>query len=433
MTKWIYRAVGTVGVAAGGALLLAGGAAQADAINSPANDLRGSLDGFFTPMGDVQSAAPADVAPGQHLGFLGAVPSDPAAGVDPAALEAGPAPAPISADSLTLLGFGGKKLGVNTVGDTVNSVGPLANNPTGSLGAGDLGADQLVNGQAQTGSALPVVGGSPLGESPLGALGSDPLGVGGSAGGVLDEDQLTGALGDSTDQTGRTLSDDNLNTIGSDSQMRTLGSTVDADQLSGFGPGALGGAGLDSIGRGGGLPDLGGGALGGGPLGELASDPLGAVGKHAAPEPNDFGVADLRGGDLGGLDGFGQGLVPPLIGEAMEAEMPPGFLGGVTEADDSVVGLPMVGNLPLSGVDTKNSPISDLQLLNSLGSFGGGAPAGGGGAQQPAAPAQAPAPARTQPAPSPTADDGGNTQRSHRQWSRSSSERPVDSEDADFR
>ncbi|MEV4536959.1 hypothetical protein AB0J82_24590 [Asanoa sp. NPDC049518] len=423
MTKWIYRAVGTVGVAAGGALLLAGGAAQADPMNSPVNDLRGSLDGFLTPMGDLQSAAPVDAAPGQHLGFLGAVPANPAAGVDPAALEAGPAPAPISADSLTLLGFGDKKLGVDTVGDTVSSVGPLADNPTGVLGD-----DQLLKGQATTGSALPVVGGSPLGESPLGALGNDPLGLGGSARG------LTGALEDGVDQTGRTLSDDNLNTIGSDSQMRTLGSTVDADQLGGFGGGtfdSLGG--LDSLGRGGGLPDLGGaggvGGLGGGALDELASDPLGAVGKHAAPDPGDFGVADLRGGDL---DGIG-GLVPPLIGEALEAEMPPGFLGGLTEADDSVVGLPVVGNLPLSGVDTKDSPLGDLQLLNSLGSFGGGAAPAVGTAAPAPKPAQAPAPARTQPAPSPTADDGGNTQRTHRQWSRSSSERPVDGEDADFR
>jgi hypothetical protein len=397
MTKWIYRAVGTVGVAAGGALLLAGGAAQADPINAPVNDLRGSLDGFLTPMGDHQGGGLADdLAPGQHLGFLGAVPLDPAAGVDPAALEAGPAPTAGQlggGDNLTLVGLGDKQVDMDTVGQALDSVGKLADDPpAGSL----LSSSPPQPGkQGQQSSAPPL-------------LGDDLLGLsGGSGGGVLKEDQLTGALGD-----------DNLNTIGSDSQMRTLGSTVGADQLGGFDTGAL-----DSLSRDSGLGDLG--RSGGLPLGELTNDPLGAVGKHAAPDPNDFSIADLRGGEL---DGLGQTLVPPLIGDALEAEMPPGFLGGLTEADgDSMVGLPLVGQLPLSALSTKG----ELPLLGGLGPAGGGsAPAGGTSA---AAPAPAPAAARQQPAPSPTADDSGNNQRSHRQWSRSSSERPVDGEDADFR
>lgn len=395
MTKWIYRAVGTVGVAAGGALLLAGGAAQADAINAPVNDLRGSLDGFLTPMGDHQGVGAADdLAPGQHLGFLGAVPLDPAAGVDPAALEAGPAPTAGQlggGDNLTLVGLGDKQIDMNTVGQALDTVGKLADDPPpGSL---------LSSSPAQ-----PAKQGQQSSAAPL--LGDDLLGLGGgSGGGVLKEDQLSGALGD-----------DNLNTIGSDSQMRTLGSTVGADQLGGFDTGAL-----DSLSRGSGLGDLG--RTGGLPLSELTSDPLDAVGKHAAPDPNDFGIADLRGGEL---DGLSQSLVPPLIGEALEAEMPPGFLGGITEADgDSMVGLPLVGQLPLSAIDTSG----DLPLLGGLG----GAPSGGTTAAAPApAPALAPAQARQQPAPTPVADDSGK-QRSHRQWSRSSSERPVDGEDAGFR
>ncbi|MEV1285941.1 hypothetical protein [Micromonospora sp. NPDC049679] len=54
MTNWLHRAVGTIGVA-GGFLLLAGGAAQAqDAHPLPVSDpqeLRGTLDDFLTPTG----------------------------------------------------------------------------------------------------------------------------------------------------------------------------------------------------------------------------------------------------------------------------------------------------------------------------------------------------------------------------------------------
>lgn len=108
MTKWFYRAVGTVGVA-GGFLLLAGGVAQADdADTTPVNDLRGSLDGFFTPMGPSSLAGGADPAaplngvanlslggkpvnPTDALGVLGALPLDPTATLDPAGLGAAPA------------------------------------------------------------------------------------------------------------------------------------------------------------------------------------------------------------------------------------------------------------------------------------------------------------------------------------------------------
>lgn len=100
MTKWFYRAVGTVGVA-GGFLLLAGGAAQAD--DAPVNDLRGSLDGFFQPMGPsglagggASPAAPLNGLANLSLGgqavnpvdTLGALPLDPTATVDPAKLGA---------------------------------------------------------------------------------------------------------------------------------------------------------------------------------------------------------------------------------------------------------------------------------------------------------------------------------------------------------
>ena len=108
MTKWFYRAVGTVGVA-GGFLLLAGGVAQADdADTTPVNDLRGSLDGFFTPIGPSSLAGGADPAaplngvanlslggkpvnPTDALGVLGALPLDPTATLDPAGLGAAPA------------------------------------------------------------------------------------------------------------------------------------------------------------------------------------------------------------------------------------------------------------------------------------------------------------------------------------------------------
>ncbi|GAA1880504.1 hypothetical protein [Asanoa iriomotensis] len=405
MTKWIYRAVGTVGVAAGGVLLLAGGAAQADGIDAPVNDLRGSLDGFFTPLGDhdVVGATP-DLTPGQHLGFLAAVPASPTAGVDPAALEAGPAPTQLNSDDLSLLGVGDKKVTARSLTDALNSTGPLVEEPAGG---------QLIKGSAQPGTALPVLGGSPLGDNPLGALG---------LGGAREAQPLAD-----------TLSDDNLNTIGSDSQMRTLGSTVGVDQLTRGG--GLGGFG--DLGRGGGIGDLGRGGgigdLGRGPLGELTEDPLGAVGKHAAPDQRDFDIADLRSMDLDGfddLDGVSGSLVPPLIGEALEAEMVPGFLAssgleGLTEADgDSMIGLPLIGQLPLSPVNTSDSsgPLGDLSSIDSLG----------GSTAQPAA--QTPAPAKAgQPSVAPTSTDASSQQRGHRQWSRSSSERPVAGEDSAFR
>ncbi|MEV0715456.1 hypothetical protein [Asanoa sp. NPDC050611] len=381
MTKWIYRAVGTVGVAAGGALLLAGGAAQADEIDAPVNDLRGSLDGFFTPMGDhdLVGGTP-DLAPGQHLGFLAAVPASPAAGVDPVALEAGPAQQQLNGDGLALLSLGDKQVTPSTVNDALSSTGPLVS---------DTGGGQLVKGSVQPSGSLPLLGKNPLGEDPLG-----PLGLGKQQ---PAEDQ----------QAGDALSDDNLNTIGSDSQMRTLGSTVGVDQL----------------GRGGGLGDLGRG-----PLGELTENPLGAVGKHAAPDRSDFDIADLKGSDL---DGLGGSLVPPLIGEALEAEMGPGFLAGagLAEADgDSMVGLPLVGQLPLSPLNTSGSggPLGDLSAIDALGGSSGTA-------QQPAAqqPAQQPGPAPAQTGPT-TAKDASAQPRGHRQWSRSSSERPVAGEDTEF-
>jgi hypothetical protein len=398
MTKWIYRAVGTVGVAAGGALLLAGGAAQADGIDAPVNDLRGSLDGFFTPMGDhdLVGAAPA-LAPGQHLGFLAAVPASPTAGVDPAALEAEPAPS----DGFSLLSLGDKKVTGSSINDALNSTGPLV---------ADSGGGQLLKGSAKTAGSLPVVGGSPLGDDPL-AL----LGLGGQQ---PAEDHR---------QAGDFLSDDNLNTIGSDSQMRTLGSTVGVDQLGGLDQQLGRGAVLGDLDRGTGLGDLDRGGLGSGPLGELTDNPLGLGGKHAAPDQSDFDIADLRGGKV---DELSRSLVPPLIGEALEAEMGPGFLAGpsLAEAGDSMIGLPLVGQLPLSALNTgdPNGPLGGLSSpLDALGSTAGSA-------AQPA-PAQNPAPARAgqtgQPAAAPASDGG----RGHRQWSRSSSERPVAGEDADFR
>jgi len=161
MTKWIYRAVGTVGVAAGGVLLLAGGAAQADGIDAPANDLRGSLDGFFTPSGgsDIVGAVTRDLAPVQQLGFLGALPLDPAAGIDPAALEAQELPAPGAQFDLTALQQGGPGLTGNAVGDLLNGAG----DPLGAL----TGGQQAGAGQA----------GAPAGGLPL--LGDAPLGLGG--------------------------------------------------------------------------------------------------------------------------------------------------------------------------------------------------------------------------------------------------------------
>ncbi|WP_213453848.1 hypothetical protein [Rhizomonospora bruguierae] len=69
MNKWLYRTVGTVGLA-GGALLIAGQAAQADAPR-PGTDpqqLRALVDGLLAPIGDVHLGAaqlglPADQAP----------------------------------------------------------------------------------------------------------------------------------------------------------------------------------------------------------------------------------------------------------------------------------------------------------------------------------------------------------------------------------
>ncbi|MEV4618342.1 hypothetical protein AB0J74_06430 [Asanoa sp. NPDC049573] len=395
MTKWIYRAVGTVGVAAGGALLLAGGAAQADGIDAPVNDLRGSLDGYFGALpggGDLFSGADAanrDLAPAQQLGFLAALPSSPTAGVDPTALEAGTGAGQLSADDLNLLSVGDQKIGMDDLGGALGSIGPLTQDPAGSAG-----------GATRSAAALPVLGGAPV------DLGLDK--VGGQPGGAPGEDELTGAVSN-------TLSEDNLNTIGSDSQMRTLGSTVDADQLADFG----------SVTRQTGLGDLGRSGLGGAPLGESTDDPLGAVGKHAAPDPGDFAIADLKGDTL---DQVGE-LVPPLIGEALEAEMPPGFLGTATEADpnSNALGLPLIRQLPVDALSTGGN----LPVLGSLTSQGAGsAPAGQ--AQAPTAsqaPAQVPA-QKTQPSVSPTAD---NQRAGHRQWSKSSSERPVAGEDSDFR
>ncbi|GIF48948.1 hypothetical protein DFJ67_2660 [Asanoa ferruginea] len=411
MTKWIYRAVGTVGVAAGGALLLAGGAAQADGIDAPVNDLRGSLDGYFTPIGDLPGgggdlfsngggASTKDLAPTQQLGFLAALPSSPTAGVDPTALEAGTGAGQLSADDLSLLSVGDKKIGMDDLGNALGSIGPLADSPAA--------------GTAKSAPALPALGDGPL------DLGLDKV-AGGPAptAGSLGEDDLTGAVSS-------TLSEDNLNTIGSDSQMRTLGSTVDADQLADFG----------SLGRQAGLGDLG---RSGGGLGELTDDPLGAVGKHAAPDPSDFAIAGLKADSLDQI----QSLVPPLIGEALEAEMPPGFLGDHTEADpnSNALGLPLIGQLPVDALSTSGN----LPVLGSLTAPGGGSAPAGGTAAQPASqtpaaqtpaakqPAQVPAQSR-QPSVSPTPDGGASdAQRpAHRQWSRSSSERPVAGADSEF-
>ena len=408
MTKWIYRAVGTVGVAAGGALLLAGGVAQADGIDAPVNDLRGSLDGYFTPIGDLPGgggdlfssgggASTKDLAPTQQLGFLAALPSSPTAGVDATALEAGTGAGQLSADDLRLLSVGDEKIDIEDVGNALGSIGPLADNPAGATGS-----------NTRSGPALPVLGDGPL------DLGLDKVAGGPASGptaGSLGEDQLTGTVSS-------TLSEDNLNTIGSDSQMRTLGSTVDADQLADFG----------SLGRQAGLGDLSRGGLG-----ELADDPLGAVGKHAAPDPNDFAIAGLKSDSLDRV----QTLVPPLIGEALEAEMPPGFLGDLTEdSPNSALGLPLIGQLPVDALSTSGN----LPVLGSLTSPGGGSAPAGGSAAQPAAqtpaskqtPPQVPAQSR-QPSVSPTPDGAGDNQRAaHRQWSQSSSERPVAGVDSDF-
>ena len=148
MTKWFYRAVGTVGVA-GGFLLLAGGVAQADdaADTTPVNDLRGSLDGFFTPMGPSSLAGGADPAaplngvanlslggkavnPTDSLGLLGALPLDPTATLDPGGLGAAPG------------GLGGV---------------------TGALGGvpGALGAAPAAAPATEAGGGLPVVGSLP--------------------------------------------------------------------------------------------------------------------------------------------------------------------------------------------------------------------------------------------------------------------------------
>jgi hypothetical protein len=406
MTKWIYRAVGTVGVAAGGALLLAGGAAQADGIDAPVNDLRGSLDGYFTPIGDLPGGggdlfssgggtSTKDLAPTQQLGFLAAVPSSPTAGVDPTALEAGTGAGQLSADDLSLLSVGDKKIGMDSIGNALGSIGPLSDSPA-------------AGGTTRSAPALPALGDGPL------DLGLDKV-AGGPAptAGSLGEDELTGAVSS-------TLSEDNLNTIGSDSQMRTLGSTVDADQLADFG----------SLGRQAGLGDVGRGGLS-----ELADDPLGAVGKHAAPDPSDFAIAGLKADTFDEI----QTLVPPLIGEALEAEMPPGFLGDPTEADpnSNALGLPLIGQLPVDALSTSGN----LPVLGSLTSPGGGSAPAGGTTAQPAAqtpaakqaPAQVPAQSR-QPSVSPTPDGGAsdNQRAAHRQWSRSSSERPVAGTDSDF-
>jgi hypothetical protein len=145
MTKWFYRAVGTVGVA-GGFLLLAGGVAQADdADTTPVNDLRGSLDGFFTPMGPSSLAGGADPAaplngvanlslggkpvnPTDALGVLGALPLDPTATLAPGAAGAAPG------------GPGGGPLGA----------------VTGALGAAPAAAPAT-----EAGGGLPVVGSLP--------------------------------------------------------------------------------------------------------------------------------------------------------------------------------------------------------------------------------------------------------------------------------
>jgi len=171
MTKWIYRAVGTVGVAAGGVLLLAGGAAQADGIDAPANDLRGSLDGFFTPSGgsDIVGAVTRDLAPVQQLGFLGALPLDPAAGIDPAALEAQELPAPGAQFDLTALQQGGPGLTGNAVGDLLNGAG----DPLGALTGG-----QQAGAQQAPAGGLPLLGGALLG---LGGGTAAPAGPAGSS------------------------------------------------------------------------------------------------------------------------------------------------------------------------------------------------------------------------------------------------------------
>ena len=164
MTKWIYRAVGTVGVAAGGILLMAGGAAQADGIDAPVNDLRGSLDGFLAPLGT--ASVPRELPATQQLGLLAALPLDPAAGVDAAALEASPA------GGVSALQLGDRTIGTNTVGDLLSGAGTAAQ------------GDQLLGGQvgAQTLTTPPMIGGDPLGlSSPDGGdfsiadLGADDL------------------------------------------------------------------------------------------------------------------------------------------------------------------------------------------------------------------------------------------------------------------
>ncbi|MEJ3743045.1 hypothetical protein WEI85_07145 [Actinomycetes bacterium KLBMP 9797] len=125
MNKWFYRAVGSVGVAAGGFLLLGGGAAQAEDVDAtPASDpldLRGALDDFFTPVtglnagngdikqikmgGQTKGTSPdimmrgqmggsdlvGDVSPTRDLGFVGEAPSSPTAAINPAMLGGGEA------------------------------------------------------------------------------------------------------------------------------------------------------------------------------------------------------------------------------------------------------------------------------------------------------------------------------------------------------
>jgi hypothetical protein len=145
MTKWFYRAVGTVGVA-GGFLLLAGGVAQADdAATTPVNDLQGSLDGFFTPMGPSSLAGGADPAaplnglanlslggkavnPTDSLGLLGALPLDPTATLAPGGTGAAPG------------GLGGGPLGA----------------VTGALGSAPAAAPAT-----EAGGGLPVLGSLP--------------------------------------------------------------------------------------------------------------------------------------------------------------------------------------------------------------------------------------------------------------------------------
>lgn len=153
MNKWFYRAAGTVGVAAGGFLLLGGGAAQAeDAHATPATDpldLRGLLDDFFSPTGGggdmsqvalgpgAQGKTPdmlmkgqlsnlRDVSPTRDLGFVGEAPSSPTAAINPAMLGSGEAvgtekPALIS--DLPMTGTFTKTVGADRAVDALGVAG----------------------------------------------------------------------------------------------------------------------------------------------------------------------------------------------------------------------------------------------------------------------------------------------------------------------